>query len=163
MSPPTRHDALLGIAAGDDVGASRWVLVDQQMIDRFAEVTLDPDPMHIDPEWAKANGPFGGSIAFGFLTVSLLTHLLHLAMGTRPDKESAGEGHYLNYGFDRLRLVAPVPAGSKVRGRFTKQQAELDEKGRWLTRFGCVMEIEGVERPALVADWLTIWVPGEIH
>lgn len=157
--PPFHLNAVLDIPAGAEVGVSDWILVDQAMIDGFGSVTLDPDPMHVDPQWATQNGPFGGTIAFGFLTVSLLTHMLHSAMGTHPGKEAAGEGYYLNYGFDRLRLVSPVPAGARVRGRFVKLRQDKDEKGRYRTTFDCLVEIEGAERPALIAQWLSIWVP----
>ncbi len=148
--------AFIDVPPGQEVGCSDWILVDQAMIDGFGAVTLDPDPMHIDPDWAAA-GPFGGTIAFGFLTISLLTPMMHSAMGTAPRKESAG--HYLNYGFDRLRLVAPVPVGSRIRGRFVKLRQGEDEKGRLLSTFEATVEIEGAERPALVAEWLSIWVP----
>jgi acyl dehydratase len=138
---------------------SNWFEISQEMIDRFAEITHDPDPMHIDPVWARENGPFGGTIAFGFLTISLLTHLLHDASNTHPGKTTRHQGYYLNYGFNRLRLVAPVPAGARVRGRFRQTERHLDERGRWLTTFDCLIEIEGSDRPALAADWLSIWVP----
>lgn len=157
--PTNRPDAVFEIPAGAEVGVSDWVVVDQPMIDAFAAATLDPDPMHVDPQWAAENGPFGGTIAFGFLTMSLLTHMLHSAMGTAPLKEHAALGHYLNYGFDRMRLVAPVPAGARVRTRFVKLRQQEDDKGRTQTAFECTMEIEGAERPALVAEWLSVWVP----
>lgn len=161
ITPPSRrHQILAQVPPGAEIGVSDWVVVDQPMIDGFAEVTRDPDPMHIDPSWAAAQGPFNGSIAFGFLTVSLLTHLLHSAMGTAPDR-AAEDGHYLNYGFNRLRLVEPVPAGSRIRGRFAKREQVQDEKGRWRVTFDCTIEIEGRERPALVAEWLSVWVPGD--
>ena len=154
-------DALGAAQPGDEVGASAWVTVTQQMIDGFGAVTLDPDPMHIDPVWAKENGPFGGSIAFGFLTISLLTHLLHSALGSSPDRDPHSNGYYLNYGFDRLRLVSPVRAGSKVRGTFRIADRMRDERQRLVTTFDCKIEIEGEERPALIATWLTVWVPPE--
>jgi acyl dehydratase len=148
-----------GLNPGDHIGPSPWLEVSQAMIDGFAQVTLDPDPMHIDPAWAKKNGPFGGTIAFGFLTISLLTHLLHQALGTHPSRESNGHGYYLNYGFDRLRLVSPVPAGARVRGVFNVADRRRDERGRWVTVFDSTIEIENSERPALVAQWLSVWVP----
>mgnify|MGYP000851024402 FL=1 len=146
---------------GTVVGTSGWLTVDQPLIDRFGAATLDPDPMHIDPEWARANGPFGGTIAFGFLTVSLLTHLLHDAMGTSPDRDAHHQGYYLNYGFDRMRLVAPVRVGSRVRGVFKLAKRIRDERDRLVSTFDCVIEIEGEDRPALIAQWLTVWVPPE--
>jgi len=141
------------------VGSSRWLTVDQEMIDRFGHATLDPDPMHIDPEWARRNGPFGGTIAFGFLTMSLLTHLLHDALGTSADRDDYREGYYLNYGFDRLRLVAPVRTGKRIRGVFKLANRVRDERRRLVSTFDCTIEIEGEDRPALVAQWLSVWVP----
>jgi acyl dehydratase len=146
------------LVPGDEISPSPWLLVSQAMIDRFADATLDPDPMHIDPVWAKANSPFGGTIAFGFMTMSLLTHLLHKALGTDPN-DDASLGYYLNYGFDRLRLVSPVPVGARIRGVFAVRQRVQDERGRWVTTFDATIEIEGADRPALVAQWLAIWVP----
>lgn len=153
------EDTLNRLAHGTEVGLSPWLTVTQSMIDDFGHATLDPDPMHIDPEWCKTNSPFGETIAFGFLTISLLTHLMHSAMKVRSAKESCRTGYYLNYGFDRVRLVAPVRNGSRVRGRFTLRKRTKDGRGRWLTAFDCTVEIEGEARPALVAQWLTIWVP----
>lgn len=157
MLTTTVSDGIGKLARGDEAGVSPWLVITQDMIDRFGEATLDRDPMHIDPDWANQNAPFGGAIAFGFLTISLLTHLLRQAMGA--DANHPERGYYLNYGFDRLRLVSPVPAGARVRGRFKLARREEDERGRWLTTFDCTVEIEGGDRPALVAEWLSIWVP----
>lgn len=150
------HERAAEVSVGEAVGTSDWVVIDQAMIDGFATHTLDPDPLHIDPEWA-AQGPYGGTIAFGFLTLSLLTYMLHSATGRPAQKEV--DGHYLNYGFDRVRLISPVRVGSRVRGHFTKLSQTLDAKGRLLAKFEATIEIEGEERPALVAEWLSIWVP----
>jgi acyl dehydratase len=155
------RESLESLQAGGIVGTSHWVTVDQKMIDGFGAVTLDPDPMHIDPEWAKQNGPFGSSIAFGFLTISLLTHLLHNALGSSHDRDPEKNGYYLNYGFDRLRLVSPVRAGTRIRGVFRLASRVRDERQRLVTAFDSTIEIEGEERPALIATWLTVWVPPE--
>jgi acyl dehydratase len=155
------HDPLARFQVGDAIGSSGWVLVSQDMIDRFGAVTHDPDPMHIDPAWARANGPFGGAIAFGFLTLSLLTYLFHQAVGTRADREEPGPGLYLNYGFDRVRLLSPVRAGSQVRGHFTLSERRVEAKGRLRFSLGVSVEVAGEERPALVADWLAMWTPHE--
>jgi acyl dehydratase len=136
---------------------SDWLLIDQAMVTGFGELTLDPDPMHIDPEWAKANGPYGGTIAYGFLTISLLSYLIHTVREEKPD--SKNQGHYLNYGFDKIRLISPIPTGSRIRGRFVSSAPKEDEKGRLLNRYDCTVEIEGQERPALVAEWLSMWMP----
>jgi acyl dehydratase len=144
---------------GEALGTSKWITVDQPMIDAFGAATLDPDPMHVDPAWAREQGPFGGTIAFGFLTMSLLTHLMHDALGTVPGRDVLTNGYYLNYGFDRLRLVSPIRVGKRVRGVFGLAQRAVDERGRTVATFDCRIEIEGEDRPALVAQWLTVWVP----
>lgn len=136
---------------------SEWVSLSQDMIDGFAEATLDDDPMHVDPEWART-GPFGTTIAFGFLTMSLLTHLLHSALSSSPVRDLS-DGYYLNYGFDRMRLVSPVPVDSRVRGVFRMTGQTPDEKGRQMAVWDSRVEVEGAERPALVGRWLTVWVP----
>ncbi len=161
VSNTSVRESLESLQPGDIAGTSKWVTVDQAMINGFGTITLDPDPMHVDPIWARENGPFGGSIAFGFLTVSLLTHLLHDALGSSPDRDPHQEGYYLNYGFDRLRLVSPVRAGARVRGVFRLAGRHIDERGRLVSKFDSTIEIEGEERPALIAIWLTVWVPPE--
>jgi acyl dehydratase len=142
----------------DEVSVSDWVEVTQPMIDQFGACTLDPDPMHVDLEWAKA-GPFGETIAFGFLTVGLLTRLMHAALKVPYIEDVTTTGYYLNYGFDRLRLIAPVRVNKRVRGKFNLKSRELDDKNRLLSTYYCVIEIEGEDKPALVADWLSIFVP----
>jgi acyl dehydratase len=158
LHPSTR---LAELAETSTILTSDWLAIPQEMISEFGRVTLDPDPMHIDPEWSSRHSPFGGTIAFGFLTISLLTHLLHNAMGTNPERDTGENGYYLNYGFDRLRLVSPVPVGSRVRGVFQISKREPDGEGRVKTCFDCRIEIEGQERPALVAEWLSYWVAAE--
>jgi acyl dehydratase len=143
---------------GENVGTSEWVTVDQPMISGFGDITLDPDPMHVDPEWAAENSAFGRTIAFGFLTMSLLTHLLHSAMGDSNDRDHADVGYFLNYGFDRMRLVSPIPVDSRVRGHFKTLENYTDEKDRQMVKFECHIEIEGEERPALIGEWLAIWI-----
>lgn len=151
---------LTAFTAGELIGASEWITIDQTMIDQFGALTLDPDPMHLDPKYAARNGRFGGTIAYGFLTLSLLTHMMHDAQrraGLAGGDQA--EGQYLNYGFDRLRFVAPVKAGARVRGIFRLLRSEHDEKGQLRAAFDCKVEIEGEERPAIVAEWLSAWVP----
>lgn len=137
------------LQVGQMIGPSEWVTVDQAMISGFGAVTLDPDPMHDDPEWAAANSPFGGTIGYGFLTIALLSHLI------RSSIELEAAGHHLNYGFNRLRLIAPVPVGARVRGTFRVASIEQDGPRETLT-YAVTVEIEGQDRPALVADWLTV-------
>ena len=148
---------------GQQLGASRWRTVDQEMITGFGVSTRDPDPMHMDPDWAATESPYGRTIAFGFLTMSLLSRFLYDALGQEPDRENSAmaalAGHVMNYGFDRLRLVSPVPVDARLRGVFGIKSCETDEKGNQRVVIDVVVEIEGEERPALVADWVVIHVP----
>jgi acyl dehydratase len=133
---------------------SRWFVVDQRRIDAFAEVTEDDQFIHIDPERARAT-PFGGTVAHGFLTLSLLSAM---AFDALPKVEGAAHG--VNYGFERVRFVHPVRAGSRVRGRFTLQSATARSAREWLIAYDANVEIEGVDKPALAAVWLTMQVAG---
>lgn len=160
MSHPSIRDAFHRFTPGMDLGSSRWISVTQSMIDKFGESTLDDDPMHIDPVWAEKNSPFGKTVAFGFLTISLLTHLMvHHVLGSDSSRHDAADGIYLNYGFDRLRLVAPVPTGSQIRGHFSVLDVRPDAKGRSIIKFGVTLECDQSERPVLVGEWLSCWVP----
>ena len=133
---------------GTEVGVSDWILVDQARIDAFADVTEDPQFIHIDPE-AAAKTPFGGTIAHGFLTLSLLSRMAADAM-LRPEGVKMG----VNYGFERVRFMAPVRSGKRVRGRFTLDSIEEKSPGQLLLRHSVTVEIEGVDKPALTAQWL---------
>jgi acyl dehydratase len=137
---------------GQEVGVSRWIEIDQARIDAFAKITEDEQFIHVDPEAAKAT-PFGGTIAHGFLTLSLAS-----AMSYDAVKPLEGVVMGVNYGFDKLRFLAPVPAGSKVRGRFRLLSAEDKGGGRWLLKHELTVEIEGSEKPALIAEWLGMQV-----
>ncbi len=137
---------------GTEVGVSRWIEVDQARIDAFAKITEDEQFIHVDPEAARAT-PFGGTIAHGFLTLSLAS-----AMSYDAVKPLEGVVMGVNYGFDKLRFLAPVPAGSKVRGRFKLLSAEDKGGGRWLLKHELTVEIEGGDKPALIAEWLGMQV-----
>jgi len=139
---------------GEEVGVSDWFAVGQAQIDAFADLTGDHQFIHVDPVRA-ADTAFGGTIAHGFLTLSLLSWF---AGNARP--RIAGTRHSVNYGFDKLRFVAPVPAGSRVRGRFRLTRLEQRVPGEVTQHYEVTVEIEGAEnvtggRPALVADWIT--------
>ncbi len=136
-------------AEGTEIGISRWVDVGQDRIDGFAEVTEDHFFIHTDPTRAADETPFGGAIAHGFLTAALLAPMAYDAL---PGLE--GSTQSVNYGFDKLRFVAPVPAGARVRGRFTLVEADDGKPGEVTLRIAATIEIEGGSRPALVADWL---------
>lgn len=134
---------------GEHLGTSPWVTVDQAMIDAFADVTRDPQFIHIDPARA-AQTPFGGTIAHGFLTLSLLSHLL--AASDAPKIAGAKMG--VNYGFDKIRFLAPVRSGRRVRGHFLLRNLAEKRPGQWQQCLECTVEIEGEDKPALIADWI---------
>ena len=148
---------------GQAIGTSPWLVIDQARIDAFAQATNDPDPMHVDPDWCRRESPFKTTIAFGFLTVAMLTHLSHEALGWINSTGADDGGYALNYGFDRLRLVEPVPVNSRIRAHFTLLGFAEVRPDEFKTTYGVTVEIEGRERPALVAEWLGMWVSGAGH
>jgi acyl dehydratase len=133
---------------GQEVGVSDWILVDQARIDAFAEVTEDPQFIHVDPV-AAARTPFGGTVAHGFLTLSLLSRMAATAM-LRLEGAKMG----VNYGFDRVRFMAPVRSGKRVRGRFVLTAFEEKRPGQYQFVHNVTVEIEGEDKPALIADWI---------
>ncbi len=144
---------------GKESATGEWMEVSQELINQFADVTQDHQFIHIDPERAKAT-PFGTTIAHGFLTLSLLTHLSASANPENPDPARfAGMVMGVNYGFDKVRFVSPVKVGSRIRVSALLSKVELKGNAIQQTRTMTV-EIEGEERPALVADWLTRSVYG---
>lgn len=134
---------------GKELGVSEWVLVDQKMIDTFAEVTHDHQWIHIDPARAAAETPFGGTIAHGFLTLSLASKFVYECVEPAP-----GQAMGINYGFNKLRFLSPVVSGSRVRGRFTLKSLTAKSDTQMLRELAMTIEIEGSDTPALVADWL---------
>ena len=139
----------------DNPRVSPWLEVTQEQINRFADATLDHDWMHIDPERARREGPFGGTVAFGFWTLSMLTHF-HKALYDAEYPPGIKFG--LNYGFDRVRLMAPVPVGSRIRNRTRLLDVTDKGNGQVLVRTENTIEIEDREKPAAVAEWLTLLV-----
>ena len=137
---------------GDEIGVSSWLTVAQPRIDAFADATEDHQFIHVDPAAAAAAG-FGGTIAHGFLSLSLLSRMAADAM-LLPD----GLKMALNYGFDRVRFLAPVRSGKRVRGRFTLDSVEEKAPGQWLMRHHVTVEIEGEDKPALTAAWLGLMI-----
>lgn len=146
---PLEAAAAAGLRPGAEF-VSDWLAVDQARIDAFAEATLDRQFIHVDPVRARAETPFGGTIAHGFLTLALISPLAGAAIPRVP-----GTRLGLNYGFDRIRFVAPVPAGARIRGRFRLEALEAPEPGELRFRWAATVEIEGAARPALAAVWLT--------
>ena len=135
---------------GAEVGVSDWIMLDQPRIEAFAEATEDRQFIHVDPASA-AQTPFGGTIAHGFLTLSLLSRMAAEAMLV-PD----GIKMIVNYGLDRVRFLALVRSGKRVRGRFTLDSVEQKAPGQLLMRHLVTVEIEGEEKPALTTTWLTL-------
>ncbi|MFZ5756228.1 MAG: MaoC family dehydratase [Pseudomonadota bacterium] len=145
--------AELASYVGKDLGTSDWFLIDQARINAFADATLDHQFIHVNPEMAKAT-PFGGTIAHGYLTVSLLPHLqTSMADMILPQGLKMG----MNYGFDKLRFMAPVKTGKRVRARAKLLAADEKKPGHWLLKFEYTIEIEGEDKPALIAEWLLMY------
>ena len=129
---------------------SRWFPITQERVNAFAEATEDRYFIHTDPARAQAETPWGGTIAHGFLTASLLSAMAYDAV---PRVQEARHG--VNYGFDRLRFVAPVPVGSNVRGRFRLDKLDRSDPGEVTLRWSVTVEIEGAAKPAIGAQWIT--------
>lgn len=138
-----------------EVKTSSWFPVEQARVNAFADVTLDHQFIHIDPERAKAETPFGGPIAHGFLTLSMLSHF---AAESLPDFPQGAIG--INYGFDKVRFLAPVPVGARIRGKFTLASVQERKPGQLQLIQDCEVELEGSQTPALSAKWISLVVTG---
>ena len=139
---------------GQRLGVSDWFLIDQERVNRFADVTLDQQFVHVDPARAKKT-PFGGTIAHGFLTLSLL---VPLCIDFIP--EPAGRTLLVNYGFDKIRFVAPVRVGKRVRAHGTLTEVSERKPGNLVMKIDVTVEIENEDKPALFAEWLSLHVVG---
>ena len=139
---------------GTEIGVSEWATMDQDRINVFADVTEDHQFIHIDEEAAKQS-PFGGTIAHGFLTLSMLSKF---SEGSGLVIEGVKMG--VNYGFEKVRFLAPVPSGSKIRGRFSLKDAVEKKLGQFLLTYEVTVDIEGQDKPALIADWLAMQFTG---
>lgn len=140
---------------GTETGVSRWFEITQARIDAFGEITEDMQFIHVDPEAAKAS-PFGGTIAHGFLTVSMLSAMAYDGL---PRLKGVAMG--VNYGFDKLRFISPVRAGSRIRGRFKLEAIIQRSPVEFQSRNTVTVEIEGQSKPALIAEWLGLSVLAE--
>ena len=138
---------------GQELGASEWFLIDQDRINAFADATLDHQFIHVDPDKARAT-PFGSTIAHGYLTVSLLPYLQTSIEGFLLPK---GMKMGMNYGFDKLRFMAPVKVGKRIRAVATLLQASEKKPGQWLMKYQFTVEIEGEDKPAVIAEWLLMY------
>jgi acyl dehydratase len=146
--PPITLEAYQAMV-GKEVGVSSWHLIDQPRIDTYADVIEDHQFIHVDPERAKRETAFGTTIAHGFLTMSLMSIMSYEVMPV-----IAGTTMGVNYGFDKLRFISPVRSGKRVRGRFVLAEAKLRKPTELQSRTNVTVEIEGEDKPALVADWL---------
>lgn len=140
----------LAARIGQDIGLSDWLTVTQEMVDRFADLTDDHQFIHVDPAMA-AQTPFGGTIAHGFLVLSLITPLARTA-------EFVLEGITMgvNYGFEKVRMISPVHTGKRIRGRFVLKGLTERVPGQWLAQIGITIEVDGESKPAVIADWLAL-------
>ena len=137
---------------GEEICVSSWIMIDQERIDAFGDTTEDRQFIHVDPA-AAAQTPFGATIAHGFLSLSLLSRMGAETM-LLPDATKMA----INYGLDRVRFLAPVRSGKRVRGRFTLDSVEEKGPGQMLMRHSVTVEIEGEDKPALSAVWLALIV-----
>ena len=142
-------------AFGNGPLISGWEHVTQELMDQFALATLDPDWMHIDPRRAAEEGPFEGTIAFGFWTLALLTYFLRDALGREYPE---GVRYGFNYGLDRVRFVRPLPVGSRIRNRMEIANIHDRGNGRFLVTTRNTVEVGDQVEPAMVADWLLMLV-----
>ncbi len=136
---------------GQELGVSEWAEMTQDRISTFADVTEDHQFIHIDAEKAKMFTPFGGTIAHGFLTLSMLSRFAETGLPSVPGAKMG-----MNYGLNKVRFLSPVPSGAKLRGRFTLASAEEKNPGQLLLCHTITIEIDGAEKPAAVADWLSL-------
>jgi acyl dehydratase len=152
MNIKLHKPAELQARLGQEIGLSEWVLITQDMIDRFADLTDDHQFIHVDPV-AAAKTPFGGTIAHGFLVLSMIA-----SMGRAAEFVLEGIQMGMNYGFERVRLMTPVKTGKRIRGRFVLKDLVERSPGQWLSTMTVTIEIEGESKPAVVADWLGLQI-----
>jgi acyl dehydratase len=151
MSHAAEAHEKLSALIGVDPGPGEWFVVDQERIDAFADATLDHQFIHVDVERATNETPFGGTIAHGFLTLSLMVHLVTSVPADMPRLDGVVMG--INYGLNKVRFLNPVPAGARVRARLVISSVDLKGSAVDMTRTVTV-ELEGSDKPALVAEWI---------
>lgn len=148
--------ANIGERVGRELGVSDWLTVDQAMIDQFAECSGDRQWIHVDVERAKRESPYGGPIAHGYLSLSFVAPL-SMQVGVIPKDAAAA----VNYGLEKVRFLAPVKAGARVRLRVVLGDVERRPDGQIVLKTNNTLEIEGSEKPALIAESLALVVPGK--
>ena len=138
---------------GSEIGVSGWILIDQPKIDDFAKVTQDSQFIHVNAERAKNETAYGGTIAHGFLVLSLASKFAFDVLTNTSQKSIS-----INYGFDKVRFISPVPANSFLRGRFTLKRVDVKRPTELRQVYDLSIEIKGSERPAVIAEWITLAV-----
>ncbi|MBW7945032.1 MAG: MaoC family dehydratase [Sphingomonadaceae bacterium] len=151
MTPMEYDVETLSSLVGQEILVSDWISISQDEIDAFGRVTRDIDPMHMDPGYAREHSPFGQTVLFGFQTLSMLSHL---CSPIRYRHDGGVVGYDLNYGLNRVRFISPVPVNARFRNRMSIKSVEQREDGSYLITSENTIEIEGQERPALVAEWI---------
>lgn len=136
---------------GAELGVSSWHAIEQSRIDAFADATKDRQYIHVNPERARSEGGFEGAIAHGFLSLSLLSVLANEAVPQMEEQTMS-----INYGFDKIRFLSPVPSGARLRGRFSLKELTEQDKGRVRILYDVTVEVEGYDRPALIAEWIVL-------
>lgn len=150
MSIQKINPAALRSLVGKELDPSEWTLIDQERINSFAHVTGDHQFIHVDPERAK-NGPFGGTVAHGLLVLSLLPALIEKSVPIPDDVKVT-----VNYGYNKIRFLSPVRSGKRVRARFVISELTEPAPGRYQQVTTVTVEIEGEDKPALIAEWIAI-------
>ncbi|PQM60346.1 MAG: nodulation protein NodN [Rhodobacteraceae bacterium] len=153
MSDTTTNYEFLQSMQGAEIGVSEWILIDQSKIDDFARVTQDDQFIHVNPERAKNETDFGGTIAHGFLVLSLASKFSLDVLGQNSQKSVS-----INYGFDKVRFISPVLANSLVRGRFNLKRVDIDRPTELRQIYDLSIEIKGLDRPAIIAEWITLTI-----
>jgi acyl dehydratase len=146
---------------GKKLGVSGWLAIDQDRITEFGRVTDDMDPMHVDVAWSSQESPYRKTVAFGFLTLSLITRLYRDVSASMINRTTGRKIFGLNYGFDHVRLTAPIPVNSRIRGHFSVIAVTDRSPHEFVVKLGVEIEVEGADRVALVAEWLILLIDEE--
>jgi acyl dehydratase len=146
---------------GKKLGVSGWLAIDQDRITEFGRVTDDMDPMHVDVDWSGQKSPYRKTVAFGFLTLSLITRLYRDVSASMINRTTGRKIFGLNYGFDHVRLTAPIPVNSRIRGHFSVIAVTDRSPHEFVVKLGVEIEVEGADRVALVAEWLILLIDEE--
>ena len=153
MGTTQNNYEIMKMKEGEDFGVSDWILIDQEMIDQFAKVTQDPQFIHIDPERSKKETTFGGTIAHGFLILSLASKFSLEVFPQVSEKTVT-----INYGFDKVRFISPVLSNSYVRGRFILKKVDVNRPTELRQVYDLSIEVKDSSSPAVVAEWITLSV-----